>query len=174
MAHALLSINKIVTEIPQPFKAALIQKASERGIMYKLRCVNPQGLRTRWDRVERTFAANEEKLLPAQVAAALIQLYNINMVAGSSMHPGGNKGSDTPAPYAEPNFVEVIDPTRSDLGPDLQIIKAGLTAGGEILKDSEASYQSASGGRAVSGELDSSEILAVGGRVAKPNEGVEI
>lgn len=157
--HLLASIKKIVMEIPEPHRMALIKRANEKGIMYKLRCMNPKGLKTRYDGVDRTFKPDEEKIVPAFVAAFLIQTYNVDMVAGSATHPGG-RAADTPAPFQDVNFDEVVDANRQDLGPDLEMVKGGVSLASDLLKEIGQSYVGKRG-RTQSEDVGSEEIASV-------------
>ncbi len=158
--HVLTSIDHIVMNVAEPHRSALIKKAGERGIMYNLKCVNPNGLRSRWGGIDRPFKAGEARLLPALVAAALIQTYNVDNVQHSATHPGG--AADTPAPFAKPNFEEIVDEARTDLGPPLKLVTAGVSLAAELLQEVSATgYAPNRGNRTKSDEVTAEEIAAV-------------
>lgn len=160
--HLLCSIQRVVMEEIEPYRSALIKKAHEKGLMYTLKYVgkDPKGLRTRWDGVNRHFNPGEQKMLSALVAAALVQTYNVDMVAGSATHPGGQgKDSSAPAPFQEPNFEEVVDHERSDLGPELRLVHGGVSLQSELLQEVKEYPKARGGSKATSAELSSDEIM---------------
>lgn len=127
--HALASIKTIVEDTPEPFRVALIQRGQKRGIMYQLKCINPDGLVTIWDGVRRSFKKDEVKLLPAHIAAALWNKYNLAMVGGTKAH-----GPVNHPPFRSANFEEIVDENRS-LGPDIRFVRSGATALSEVLQE---------------------------------------
>jgi hypothetical protein len=155
--HILNSLQTIVEEVPEPWRMALLQKARQRGIMYVLKCINPAGLRTRWAGVDRAFTSGESKMLPADIAAALWNLFNVATVAGSVSHPTGNS-PDSPAPYLKPNFEEVVDWNRTDLGPEVVLRKGGASLQEELLQDVKEPEFMGRGRRTTSDEPSVDEI----------------
>ena len=163
MAHMLASIKNIVEEIGEPHRMALLLEARRRGVMYKLKCINPKGTRTRCNRVDRNFKPGEEKLVPADVAAFLWQKYNLTLVAGTRDHLPDvaidNPKEAAKAPYSSPNFEEIVDETRQDLGPNLQLRRQGVTLANALIEEVQTTRAGRSG--VISDTPSSAEIAEV-------------
>lgn len=176
--HALASIQHIKEKIPEPWKMALIERAIEKGVTYKLKCVNTgtvtrptdevdektgkpvmkkfrrRYLKTKFSGVERTFEKGTEMEVPAAVASFLWDKYNVNMVGGSIRHE-----STTDAPFDAPCFEEIVDAERSDLGPDVTLRSGGVAAQEDLLQEKRGPADR--GGRAASDEVTDEEIAQV-------------
>lgn len=151
MAHMLKSLQYIKEKVPEPYKQALLERAVEKGITYRLKCTHcgivekPTGelddkgrpitkrykrkqLKTKFAGVERCFKVGDEMDLPAAVASFIWDKFNVSMVGGTVRHE-----STTDAPFDEPCFEEILIEDRTDLGPDVDLRKGGVAAQEDLL-----------------------------------------
>ena len=183
MAHALASLQYIKERVPEPWRQALLTRAVDKGVSYKLRCINTgiitkvkedgsvvkvrRGmLRTKFAGVERCFKIGQEMELPAMVASFLWDKFNISMVGGSAGHR-----STTDAPFDGPCFEEIVDETRTDLGPELDLRPGGVAAQEDLISERRGPSAMGRASRVTSDEPSADEISSVAGGGARPAGG---